>query len=121
MSEQEWTAALPLDELPEGMPTRVSVEGVDILLARDGDRLFATSNRCTHQGAPLSKGPLRFSGSLVTATCPVHGSQFAFGHGQGAARPCHAAGGRLRCAGERGHGRDPGPPLRWAGTSRSAW
>jgi nitrite reductase/ring-hydroxylating ferredoxin subunit len=82
MSEQEWTAALPLDELPEGTPTRVSVEGVDILLARDGDRLFATSNRCTHQGAPLSKGPLRFSGSLVTATCPVHGSQFALDTGK---------------------------------------
>ena len=82
MGEDGWIAALPLDQLPEGKPIRVSLEGVDILLVRDGDRLFATSNRCTHQGAPLHKGPVRFSGSLATVTCPVHGSQFALDSGK---------------------------------------
>ena len=82
MSEDGWLAALPLAELADGKPTRVSLEGADILLARDGDRLFATSNRCTHQGAPLSRGPVRFSGSLATVTCPVHGSQFALDSGK---------------------------------------
>jgi nitrite reductase/ring-hydroxylating ferredoxin subunit len=53
-----------------------------VLLARAGDRLFAIANRCTHQGAPLSKGPLRCAGSLATATCPVHGSQFALETGR---------------------------------------
>lgn len=82
MSDDGWIAALPLAELPDGAPVRVNVEGADVLLARDGDRLFAIANRCTHQGAPLSKGPLRFSGSLFTATCPVHGSQFALDSGR---------------------------------------
>jgi len=82
MSDDDWLAALPLAELPEGRPTRVDLDGVDVLLARDGDRLFAIANRCTHQGAPLSKGPLRFSGSLATVTCPVHGSQFALDTGK---------------------------------------
>ena len=82
MSEEDWIAALPLDELPDAKPTRVNVEGADVLLVRDGARLFAIANRCTHQGAPLHKGPARFSGSLATVTCPVHGSQFALETGK---------------------------------------
>ena len=82
MSEVGWTEALPFEEIPDGKPVRVNVEGADVLLARDGDRLFAIANRCSHQGAPLSKGPLRFSGSLATVTCPVHGSQFALDSGK---------------------------------------
>ena len=82
MSEDGWIPTLGLAELEVGQPIRVSLEGVDALLARDGDRLFAIANRCTHQGAPLHKGPARFSGSLATATCPVHGSQFALDSGK---------------------------------------
>jgi len=82
VSEEDWIAALPLDELPDAKPTRVNVEGADVLLVRDGARLFAIANRCTHQGAPLHKGPARFSGSLATVTCPVHGSQFALETGK---------------------------------------
>jgi len=81
VSEDGWMRTLPLADLPDGKPVRVNVEGADVLLARDGDRLFAIANRCSHQGAPLSKGPLRFSGSLATVTCPVHGSQFALDSG----------------------------------------
>ena len=82
MNEDGWITALPLSALPEGKPERINIEGADVLLVRSGDRVFATANRCTHQGAPLSKGPIRFSGSLVTVTCPVHGSQFALDTGK---------------------------------------
>ena len=82
MSEDGWIPTLGLAELEVGKPIRVSLEGVDVLLARDGDRLFAIANRCTHQGAPLHKGPARFSGSLATVTCPVHGSRFALDSGK---------------------------------------
>jgi nitrite reductase/ring-hydroxylating ferredoxin subunit len=69
-------AALPRASLQDGRPERVLVEGVDVLVVRDGDRLFAIGNRCTHQGAPLSKGRVTFSGSIASITCPVHGSTF---------------------------------------------
>ena len=67
---------LSLGELSDRRPARVEVEGEDVLVVRDGDRVFAIGNRCTHQGAPLHKGPVRFGGSLTTVQCPVHGSMF---------------------------------------------
>ncbi|HEY7659743.1 MAG TPA: Rieske (2Fe-2S) protein [Actinomycetota bacterium] len=82
MGEDGWTAAIGLEELGERAPTRVSVDGGDVLLVRDGDRIFAVGNRCTHQGAPLHRGPVRFSGSLATVQCPVHGSTFGLEDGR---------------------------------------
>jgi nitrite reductase/ring-hydroxylating ferredoxin subunit len=60
----------------------VSLDGVEVLLVRDGERLFAIANRCTHQGAPLDKGRVTFSGSIASATCPVHGSTFDLATGK---------------------------------------
>jgi nitrite reductase/ring-hydroxylating ferredoxin subunit len=80
--DEGWLAVLALDALPDQRATRVDLEEASVLVVRDGDRLFATSNRCPHQGAPLDKGPARFSGSLATITCPVHGSQFALDTGK---------------------------------------
>jgi nitrite reductase/ring-hydroxylating ferredoxin subunit len=82
MTDDDWIEALPLAEVPDGKATRVSLDGVNVLLARHGDRLFALADRCSHQGAPLSRGPIRFSGSPATVTCPVHGSQFALDTGK---------------------------------------
>jgi nitrite reductase/ring-hydroxylating ferredoxin subunit len=77
-----WVEVLTLDALPDGRPTRVDLGGAAVLVVRDGGRLFAIADRCSHQGAPLHKGPVRFSGSLATTTCPVHGSQFALDTGK---------------------------------------
>jgi nitrite reductase/ring-hydroxylating ferredoxin subunit len=82
MGNDGWMVALPLDDLADGKATRVNLEGEDVLLARDRDRVFALGDRCSHQGAPLHKGPVRFSGSLATVNCPVHGSQFELGSGR---------------------------------------
>ncbi|MGH2634616.1 MAG: Rieske (2Fe-2S) protein [Actinomycetota bacterium] len=75
-ADEGWVTALPLDLLRDRRPARVSVDGDDVLLVRDGDRLFAIGNRCTHQGAPLSTGRVTFAGSLASVTCPAHGSTF---------------------------------------------
>jgi nitrite reductase/ring-hydroxylating ferredoxin subunit len=72
----EWRSAVALTDLPEGKPIRVTADGSDVLLYRTGDRIVAASNRCTHQGAPLHRGVVRESGSLLTVTCPLHGSTF---------------------------------------------
>lgn len=67
--------AVPADQLVEGKPIRVELDGEAVFLVRSGDRLFAMENRCSHQGAPLHRGPVRF-GSLNHVTCPAHGSMF---------------------------------------------
>ena len=76
-----WSAVMPLVELQDGRSARVLLDGKPVLLAREGERLFAIGARCTHQGAPLDRGPLRF-GALDQVTCPVHGSVFSLRDGR---------------------------------------
>jgi len=71
-----WTTVLSAGDLREGKAVRVTVDGVDVLLYRLGDRIFALANRCSHQGGPLHKGVVKASGPNPTVTCPVHGSIF---------------------------------------------
>jgi nitrite reductase/ring-hydroxylating ferredoxin subunit len=66
---------VPAEQLAEGKPIRAELDGEALFLVRAGDRLFAMDNRCSHQGAPLHKGPVRF-GSMNHVTCPAHGSMF---------------------------------------------
>ena len=81
-SEEGWLPAGSLDDLSEVKAARVSVGDTTVLLVRSGDRVFAIGNRCTHQGAPLDRGPLKLSGSLATVTCPAHGSVFGLDDGK---------------------------------------
>ncbi len=81
MSDEEWVATLALESLGDRRPTRVVVDGQHVLLVRNGDALFAIGDRCTHQGAPLSKGRVTFSGSITQVTCPAHGSSFDLANG----------------------------------------
>jgi 3-phenylpropionate/trans-cinnamate dioxygenase ferredoxin subunit len=61
-----------ISEFKEGVMKEVLVQGREILLARVGDKYYATDNRCPHMGGKLSHGKLE--GAIVT--CPLHGSQF---------------------------------------------
>lgn len=73
---------LALADLPQARPVRVTAGDAEVLLYRTGERILAASNRCTHQGAPLDRGVVRESGSLLTATCPLHGSTFQLTDGR---------------------------------------
>lgn len=90
MDEVGWTPAVPAEELAEGKPIRVELDGEAVFLVRSGDRLFAMENRCSHQGAPLHRGPVRF-GSLNHVTCPAHGSMFNLEDGAVLRRPASNA------------------------------
>lgn len=81
-AEQDWVEVLAAEDLPEGKPTKVRVDGVDVLLYLRGERIWAVANRCTHQGAPLHRGIVRQVGADPVATCPVHGSQFRLTDGK---------------------------------------
>ena len=67
-----------IEELKSGTMKTVTAEGREILLARVGDKYYATDNRCPHMKGDLSQGKLE--GTVVT--CPVHGSQFDITNGQ---------------------------------------
>src|SRR5439155_18651035 len=71
-----WTRATAAQELSDGRPIHVQVGSDEVMLVRAGDRVFAVSNRCTHQGARLDRGVVRVSGSRPSVACPAHGSTF---------------------------------------------
>jgi 3-phenylpropionate/trans-cinnamate dioxygenase ferredoxin subunit len=67
-----------IEELKSGTMKMVMAEGREILLARVGDKYYATDNRCPHMKGDLSHGKLE--GAVIT--CPRHGSQFDITNGQ---------------------------------------
>lgn len=82
----EWAAALREDELADGESEAVTVEGVEVMLARHGGELFALAERCTHRGGPLHEGELRDG----CVRCPWHDSAFRLADGSIAAGPATA-------------------------------
>jgi nitrite reductase/ring-hydroxylating ferredoxin subunit len=76
MADEDWTPVLALDDLPMARSTVVDMSDLRVLLYRADERIFAIGNRCTHQGAPLDRGPVKIGGSLATVTCAAHGSVF---------------------------------------------
>jgi nitrite reductase/ring-hydroxylating ferredoxin subunit len=81
-NENGWAPAVEYARLADRRPMRVEV-GVDpVLVVRAGDRLFAIADRCTHQGASLSKGLVTISGSIAQVTCPAHRSTFDLATGR---------------------------------------
>ena len=66
------------DELAPETMKAVTVESRELLLARVGDKYYATDGRCPHMGGHLARGVLQ--GRVVT--CPRHGSQFDLADGK---------------------------------------
>ncbi len=82
MQDEGWISAVSMGDLPDRRPIQVKVGDAEVLVVRNGDELFAIGNRCTHQGTPLHRGPVKFSGSLRTVRCPLHGSTFSLADGR---------------------------------------
>ncbi len=68
----DWTPAADAAQLSERQPTRVVVDETPVLLVKDGDRIFAIHDRCSHRGCSLSQGEL--DGEEIVCGC--HGSRF---------------------------------------------
>ncbi|MBI4494758.1 MAG: Rieske 2Fe-2S domain-containing protein [Chloroflexi bacterium] len=68
----DFRPALREADLAEGKPTKVVVDGVDVLLVRQRGALYALEQTCGHEGGPLAEGEL----SDGCITCPWHGSQY---------------------------------------------
>lgn len=66
-----------LDELAEGKPRAVRVEGQSIALFKHNGSIYATDNQCPHMGYPLTRGRVR--GGVLT--CDWHGWSYDMGGG----------------------------------------
>ncbi len=61
-----------IDELPVGARKSIFVDDVPALLIRVADEYFAIEDVCSHDGQPLTDGPVQ-AGQI---TCPRHGARF---------------------------------------------
>lgn len=73
-SAEAAAAALPLRQ-----PQAMLIETRTLCLVRTESRIFALSDRCTHNGERLSKGRLNAFGEII---CPWHGYRFQLGTGR---------------------------------------
>src|SRR5579872_663560 len=74
-----WIDAMSLAELTAKGKTVVRLEGRQILLLRNGTGLYACTNRCPHEGYPLSEGTLS-EGCVLT--CNWHNWKFDLATGE---------------------------------------
>ena len=84
---KDWTAVLDAADLAEGAPRVVRADDTEILLVREGNRLYALWASCTHEGGPLAEGS--FADGCVT--CPWHGSTFRLADGHVVRGPAAAS------------------------------
>ena len=68
----DWTFLCAEDELVDGRPQKFDLGQVGIFVLKDGARLYALSDRCSHLSGPLHEGEVADG----CVTCPWHGSRF---------------------------------------------
>lgn len=68
-----WRAVAKVAEVPRNDVIAVSVDGLELVVGRDGHRYFATQRRCLHRGGDLAEGIVS-RGHLI---CPVHAWRFS--------------------------------------------
>jgi nitrite reductase/ring-hydroxylating ferredoxin subunit len=78
-----WTRVAAAEDVPQGEPWPVEVQGRQLALYRVGTEWFCTDNVCTHAFALLSEGWLE--GHIIE--CPLHNGQFDIRTGRGLGPP----------------------------------
>jgi nitrite reductase/ring-hydroxylating ferredoxin subunit len=73
-----WHAVARTTDLKPGDVVAVEVEGVQMVIGRDGDRYFAAQRWCVHRGGVLADGIVA-RGHLV---CANHGWRFSTATGR---------------------------------------
>ncbi|MCE7884685.1 MAG: non-heme iron oxygenase ferredoxin subunit [Actinobacteria bacterium ATB1] len=69
-----------LDELAEGTPRKVEVDGFPVVIVRIGDSVYALGDTCSHAEASLSEGEVYVEEKEIE--CPLHGSTFVLESGE---------------------------------------
>ncbi|HPI73045.1 MAG TPA: non-heme iron oxygenase ferredoxin subunit [bacterium] len=82
-----WISLMALSELVENIPRSVRVSGKKLLVLRQGDRVYAMEDRCTHEDNPLVDGAV----SAGKIACPRHGALFDLASGAALTPPAYEA------------------------------
>jgi 3-phenylpropionate/trans-cinnamate dioxygenase ferredoxin subunit len=72
-----------LADLPDGSRLSVEVDEVPALLIHAAGRIYCIEDVCTHDGQPLTEGPIK-NGEIE---CPRHGARFALATGKAMCMP----------------------------------
>ena len=83
----EFEKVAETDEIPAGGRKSVIVDDLPTLLIRIADSYYAIEDVCTHDGQPLTEGPLEGC-SIV---CPRHGAKFDLQSGAAICMPATEA------------------------------
>ncbi|MEO5679977.1 MAG: Rieske 2Fe-2S domain-containing protein, partial [Acidimicrobiales bacterium] len=75
---QDWCDVGAAADVAGAGPHLVDGGGVPVVLVREGTRLLALADHCTHRGGPLHEGSVE-DGCI---TCPWHGSAFRLEDGE---------------------------------------
>lgn len=81
----EWTRVCTVEELPKGQYRCVDVDGTDAAVFNVDGELYALEDVCTHDGAPLTGGPVM--GCEIV--CPRHGAKFSLRTGKALTPPAY--------------------------------
>ncbi|NLP08765.1 non-heme iron oxygenase ferredoxin subunit [bacterium] len=82
-----WISLMALSELVDNTPRTVRVFGKKILVLRQGDRVYALEDRCSHENNPLADG----YASPGKIACPRHGALFDLASGAALTPPAYEA------------------------------
>jgi nitrite reductase/ring-hydroxylating ferredoxin subunit len=82
-----WIDAAAEHDVPDGECLGVLVQGVPVALVREGDKIFALHDLCTHGAARLSEGYVE-NGCIE---CPLHQGLFDLATGEPRSTPVTVA------------------------------
>jgi nitrite reductase/ring-hydroxylating ferredoxin subunit/uncharacterized membrane protein len=82
----DWQGAIDEQDLADGAPRKIEIDGVDVLLLKRDGRITALANTCSHAGGPLNEGSLE--GDCIR--CPWHASVFRLDDGSVVHGPARA-------------------------------
>ena len=75
----------PASDYPDPSSTLVEVDDCVVALIHAAGRFYALDDVCTHDGGPLSDGPLDPDGKTIA--CPRHGAKFDLATGGAVSMP----------------------------------
>jgi nitrite reductase/ring-hydroxylating ferredoxin subunit len=75
---QTWHVVARVGDVRPNDVIAVTVDGLDLVVGRDGDRYFAMQRRCVHLGGDLAEGIVS-RGHLI---CPQHAWRFSTATGR---------------------------------------
>ena len=75
---QDFAAVCAESDLVENTPTKVTVGDTPVMVIKQGSKIYAIANTCSHLGGPLNEGKIEGD----TVVCPWHSSRFCLKDGR---------------------------------------